>query len=127
LAASHPGSPATSRPAPISPDIGFRVPPGDTGLLDGLAGNLDELEQLMNDHATLIHTTAECVAPSWQGEAAQAYLTLSTLVTAHFRHAADTAANAKAALRRWSPSSTSASTKACSHSQKPSTGSHEHG
>lgn len=83
------------------PAVNFPPVTGDQDAITGLSTRLDGIEQAFQGHATTVQATAECVAPSWQGEAATAYLTLSSFVTAHFHSAAETARQAKVALQSW--------------------------
>lgn len=85
---------------PESP-TGVQVAPGDPGALLQAAGWHDNLADGLDGHAALISDAASSVAPSWDGEAAASYQTLSSMVSAHFRTAAGTSRAAAASLRRY--------------------------
>lgn len=80
---------------------GVQVPTGDPGRLLSAASWHFATADGLDAHAGTISSAAASVAPTWQGESAAAYQTLSGLVADHFRVAASTARTAAQTLRRY--------------------------
>ncbi len=82
-------------------DTGVQVPTGDPGRLLSAASWHFATADGLDAHAGTVSSAAASVAPTWQGESAAAYQTLSGLVADHFRAAASTARTAAQTLRRY--------------------------
>ncbi len=80
---------------------GVQVANGDPGGLFQAASWHTNLAEGLDTHARMIADTAASVAPSWEGEAAASYQSLSSIVAAHFRVASSRAHTAAATLRHY--------------------------
>jgi len=87
----------------VSPGAtGIQIAQGDPGALLGSSSQLVHLGEQLEAHSFTVINTAGSLAPSWSGEAAGSYQQLSSMVSAHFRAAAQTSRTAAAALQRYS-------------------------
>jgi uncharacterized protein YukE len=86
------------------PGVDLTVPevaPGDPEPIGALGDRYGEGAITLEQHATVIRSAAECVAPTWEGEAATSYQSLSLLVAGHFQNAAHTLRDASQTLKRY--------------------------
>jgi hypothetical protein len=83
-------------------DTGIQIASGDAGQLLDAWGRISRLSRRLDEYSGVVIGTAGSLAPSWTGEAATAYLSLSGIVHAHFAAAAETSRTAATALARYS-------------------------
>jgi hypothetical protein len=87
----------------VSPAVtGIQIAQGDPGALLGSSSQLAHLGEQLQMHSYTVTGTAGSLATSWSGEAAGSYQQLSSIVSGHFRAAAQTSRTAAAALKRYS-------------------------
>lgn len=79
----------------------FSVAPGDPEQISRSAALHQELADELEYHQATIHGTSKAVLETWNGEAAQSYGQLATVVASHFQDAAGHARNVSAEMGRW--------------------------